>query len=35
MCNCIDTLEVDGLAHWELVTDFSANLRLLPGKPGV
>lgn len=35
MCNCIDMLEVGGLAHWELVTDISANLSLLPDKPGV
>ena len=35
MCNCIDMLVANGLAHWELVADVSVNLSLLPEKPGV
>jgi hypothetical protein len=35
MCNCIQMLATKGLAHWELVTHVSANLSLLPEKPGV
>ena len=35
MCNCMDMLVANGLAHWESVADVSANLTLLPNKPGV
>lgn len=35
MCNCIDILAANGLAHWEQVADVSANLSLVPEKPGV
>lgn len=35
MCNCIDMLAANGLAHWELVANVSTNLSLLPEKPGV
>jgi len=35
MCNCIDILKANDLAHWEPVANVSANLSLLPEKPGV
>ncbi len=35
MCNCIDMLTAKGLAHWEPVASVSANLSLVPKKPGV
>jgi len=31
----MDMLVANGLAHWEPITDVSANLGLLPDKPGV
>lgn len=35
MCKCMDMLAAKGLAHWEPITDISANLSLLPDKPGL
>lgn len=35
MCNCMDMLAANDLAHWELVADVGANPSLLPDKPGV
>jgi hypothetical protein len=35
VCNCMDALAENSLAHWEPVANISANLNSLPERPGV